>query len=230
VKEKGLLSDRYRQFHEDREKHADFVYVPERVPHFVRAVGGPGKAVLDLGCRAGALSQHFLDGNEVTGMDVDEHALQFAAGRGLSTVWGDVEEPLPFEDESFDAVVAGEILEHVRFPDEVVGEIGRVLRPGGVVVGSVPNAFRLKNRLKFLLGRSPENNPMHLRMYSPASIRAELAPVGPAELAFVGGRLVRLSGPLFANVLVFVARRGQSRESSASAVSRSPSSSPTDGS
>lgn len=226
---KGELSERYRQFHEDREKHADFVYVPERVPLFAAAVGGPGKAVLDLGCRAGALSQHFLTGNEVTGVDVDEHALEHAARRGLRTVWGDVEEPLPFEDETFDAVVAGEILEHVRFPDEVVAEIRRVLKPGGVVVGSVPNAFRLKNRLKFLLGRPPENNPMHLRMYSPASIRAELAPVGPAEISFVGGRLVPLSRRLFANALVFVAR-DQRRESSASAVSLSPSSSPTDGS
>lgn len=226
---KGALSDRYRQFHEDRKKHADFVYVPERVPLFVAAVGGPGKEVLDLGCRAGALSQHFLPGNEVTGVDIDENALQHAASRGLQTVWADVEELLPFEDASFDAVVAGEILEHVRFPDEVVGEIARVLRPDGVVVGSVPNAFRLKNRVKFLFGRPPENNPMHLRMYSPAAIEAELAPVGPAEVTPVGGRLVRLNPRLFANVLVFVVRR-QSRESSASAVSRSPSSSPTDGS
>jgi SAM-dependent methyltransferase len=203
---RGELSERYRRFHEDREKHADFVYVPERIPLFVAAVGGPGKAVLDLGCRAGALSQHFLEGNEVTGVDVDENALSHAATRGLRTVWGDVEEPLPFEDGTFDAVVVGEILEHVRFPDEVVGEIRRVLRPGGVVVGSVPNAFRLKNRLTFLLGRPPENNPMHLRMYSPDSIRAELAPIGPAEVSFVGGRLVRLGGRLFANVMVFVAR------------------------
>jgi SAM-dependent methyltransferase len=226
---KGALSERYRRFHEDREKDADFVYVPERVPLFVAAVGGPGKAVLDLGCRAGALSQHFLAGNEVTGVDVDEHALGHAAARGLRTVWGDVEEPLPFADETFDAVVAGEILEHVRFPDEVVGEIRRVLRPGGVLVGSVPNAFRLKNRLRFLLGRSPENNPMHLRMYSPRSIRDELAPIGPAELSFVGGRLVPLGGRLFANVLVFVVR-AQSRESSAAAVSRSPAFRSTDGS
>ena len=227
---KGPLSDRYRQFHEDREKHADFVYVPERVPLFVEAVGGPGKAVLDLGCRAGALSQHFLDGNEVTGVDVDEHALRHAAERGLRTVWGDVEEPLPFEDGSFDAVVVGEILEHVRFPDEVVAEIGRVLKPGGVVVGSVPNAFRLKNRVKFLLGRSPENNPMHLRMYSPDAIGQELAPLGDVRVTPVGGRLARLHPRLFGNALVFVVRRGQAREKSASAVSRSPSSSPTDGS
>jgi methionine biosynthesis protein MetW len=227
---KGELSDRYRQFHEDREKHADFVYVPERVPLFVQAIGGPGLAVLDLGCRAGALSQHFLAGNEVTGVDVDESALGHAADRGLRTVWGDVEEPLPFEDGSFDAVVVGEILEHVRFPDEVISEIARVLKPDGVVVGSVPNAFRLKNRVKFLFGRSPENNPMHLRMYSPAAIRQELAPLGDATVTPVGGRLARLSPRLFGNALVFVVRRGQSRESSASAVSRSPSSIPTDGS
>lgn len=227
---KGLLSDRYRQFHEDREKHADFVYVPERVPLFVQAVGGPGKAVLDLGCRAGALSQHFLADNEVTGVDVDESALQHAAERGLRTVWGDIEEPLPFENGTFDAVVVGEILEHVRFPDEVVAEIARVLKPDGVVVGSVPNAFRLKNRVKFLFGRSPENNPMHLRMYSPAAIRQELAPLGEASVTPVGGRLARLHPRLFGNALVFVVRRGQTRESSASAVSRSPSSSPTDGS
>lgn len=224
-----LLAAKYRRFHEDRAKHADFVWMPERIPIFVEAVGGPRKRVLDLGCRAGALSQHLLPGNEVTGMDVDDDALRHAAERGLQTVWGDVEEALPFPDESFDAVVVGEILEHVRFPDEVVGELLRVLAPGGVVVGSVPNAFRLKNRLRFLLGRSPENNPMHLRMYSPESIRAELAPVGPAELSFVGGRFVPLHARLFANSLVFVARR-QSRESSASAVSRSPASSSTDGS
>jgi methionine biosynthesis protein MetW len=227
---KGELSDRYRQFHEDREKHADFIYVPERVPLFVEAIGGPGLAVLDLGCRAGALSQHFLAGNEVTGVDVDENALGHAADRGLRTVWGDVEEPLPFEDGSFDAVVVGEILEHVRFPDEVISEIARVLKSDGVVVGSVPNAFRLKNRVKFLFGRSPENNPMHLRMYSPAAIRQELAPLGEATVTPVGGRLARLSPRLFGNALVFVVRRGQSRESSASAVSRSPSSTPTDGS
>jgi len=227
---KGELSDRYRQFHEDREKHADFVYVPERVPLFVEAIGGPGMAVLDLGCRAGALSQHFLAGNEVTGVDVDENALGHAADRGLRTVWGDVEEPLPFEDGSFDAVVVGEILEHVRFPDEVISEIARVLKPDGVVVGSVPNAFRLKNRVKFLFGRSPENNPMHLRMYSPAAIRQELAPLGDATVTPVGGRLARLGPRLFGNALVFVVRRGQSRESSDPSVSRSPSSIPTDGS
>ncbi|MGH3072895.1 MAG: class I SAM-dependent methyltransferase [Gaiellaceae bacterium] len=226
---KGSLADRYRDYHAGRFYPEEFVYVPERLPVFVEAVGGPGNTVLDLGCRNGALAKHFLAGNEVVGVDVDSNALAQAAERGVTPVWADVEEPLPFDDGSFDAVVAGEILEHVRFPDQVIAEIGRVLKPDGVFVGSVPNAYRLKNRLVFLVGRPPEKNPMHLRMYSPDAIRRELLPLGEATLTFVGGRFVRLGPRLFANDLVFVVRC-QSRDSSASAVSRSPSSSATAGS
>ena len=124
------------------------------LPLFVAAVGGPGRRVLDLGCRTGAVTEHFLPGNEVVGLDVDSEALERAQARGIATVWGDVEERLPFDDASFDVVVAGEILEHTRFPEDVVAEIARVLRPDGVLVGSVPNAYRLKNRLVFLAGQA----------------------------------------------------------------------------
>ena len=201
------LATQYRQHHAERRSDGEFVFVPERLPLFVEAVGGPGKRVLDLGCRTGAVTQHFLSGNEVVGIDVDSDALERARARGISTVWGDVEEALPFDDASFDVVVAGEILEHTRFPDDVVAEIARVLRPNGVLVGSVPNAYRLKNRLVFLAGRPPEHDPTHLRMFSPATIRSQLAPVGEPSLSFVGGRLARFHGRLFANDLVFVSAR-----------------------
>src|SRR3990172_2847020 len=101
------------------------------------------KRVPDLGWRSGALTRHFLDGNEVVGLDVDRTALAKAEALGIQPILADVEEPLPFEDASFDAVVAGELFEHLQFPDALVAEIRRVLRPGGVIVGSVPNAFRL---------------------------------------------------------------------------------------
>lgn len=205
---KGLLADRYREHHAARRDDGEFVFVPERLPLFVAAVGGPGKTVLDLGCRTGAVTQHFLPGNHVVGVDVDEAALARAAERGITPVWADVEEPLPLDDDSFDVVVAGEILEHVRFPDRVVAEVARLLRPDGVLVGSVPNAYRLKNRLAFLAGRPPEHDPTHLRMYSPAGIRRELAPLGDAQLTLVGGRFVRLNPRLLANDMVFVVRRG----------------------
>ena len=170
-------------------------------------MGGPGRRVLDLGCRYGALTRWYLDGNDVVGVDVDREALAEAAKLGIETHWGDVEEPFPFPDASFDVVVAGELLEHVREPAGVVAEARRVLRPGGRLVASVPNAFRLKNRIRFALGRRPETDPTHLHIFRPDDVRALLQGWDDVELAFVAGRFVRLHARLTANDIVFSARK-----------------------
>ena len=196
------LQERYEEHHRERRDEGDFVFVPERVPLLVAAIGR-GKRVLDLGCRSGALTKHFLEGNSVVGLDIDAAALEKAAALGIEPVQANVEEPLPFEDGSFDAVVAGELLEHLQFPDALVAEIHRVLRPGGVLVGSVPNAFRVQSRLRFLRGRPPEDDPTHLRMFSPAAMRELLGAFEDVQIDFVGGRYVRLNARLFARDLVF---------------------------
>ncbi len=203
------LSERYRQHHRERRDDGDFVFVPERVPLLVAAVG-KGRRVLDLGCRSGALTRHFLDGNSVVGLDVDPDALEKAAALGIEPVHADVEEPLPFEGASFDVVVAGELFEHLRFPDALVAEIARVLRPGGVLTGSVPNAFRVQSRLRFLRGRPPEDDPTHLRMFSPQALRDLLGAFERIELHFVGGRFARAHARLFARDLVFSAKKPSS--------------------
>ncbi len=200
------LGERYEEHHRERRDEGDFVFVPERIPLFQAAIGR-GKRVLDLGCRSGALSRHFLDGNEVIGLDVDRVALAKAAELGIEPVVANVEEPLPFPDGSFDAVVAGELLEHLRFPDAVLSEARRVLRPGGVIVGSVPNAFRLQSRLRFVRGRPPEDDPTHLHMFSPEWLRELLVDFEDVRLAFVGGRYRRLHPRLLARDLVFSGRR-----------------------
>jgi SAM-dependent methyltransferase len=200
------LGERYETHHRERRDEGDFVFVPERIPLFQAAIGR-GKRVLDLGCRSGGLTRHFLEGNEVVGLDVDRAALEKAAALGIETVVANVEEQLPFEDESFDAVVAGELLEHVRFPDVVVAEVKRVLRPRGVLVGSVPNAFRIQSRLRFLRGRPPEDDPTHLHMYSSRQIRDLLAGFREVDVSFVGGRYRRLHARLLARDLVFSALR-----------------------
>ena len=201
------LGERYEEHHRARRDEGDFVFVPERIPLFQAAIGKSGKRVLDLGCRSGALTRHFLEGNSVVGLDVDASALQKAAALGIEPVQANVEEPLPFEDASFDAVVAGELLEHLQFPDELIAEIRRVLRPGGIIVGSVPNAFRLQSRLRFLRGRPPEDDPTHLRMFSPVALRALLVGFENVQLSYVGGRYARLHARLFARDLVFSAKR-----------------------
>ena len=198
------LGERYEEHHRERRDEGDFVFVPERIPLFQAAIG-TGKRVLDLGCRSGALTQHFLAGNTVVGLDVDAAALEKAAALGIEPVQANVEEPLPFENASFDAVVAGELFEHLQFPDVLVAEIRRVLLPGGMLVGSVPNAFRVQSRLRFLRGRSPEDDPTHLRMFSPHAIRTLLAAFEDVRIDFVGGRYARIDGRLFGRDLVFTA-------------------------
>ena len=204
------LSRRYREHHRDRT--GTFVYGgDERAELFRRYVGGPGRRVLDVGCRFGALTRAYLDGNEVVGVDVDRLALDEAAALGIETHWADVEQGLPFEDESFDVVVAGELLEHVREPAALVAEVRRVLRPGGTFVGSVPNGFRLKNRLRFLAGRWPETDPTHLHLFSSGDLRALLAGFEDPRLHFVSSRFLRLHPRLAANIVVFAGRKPGSR-------------------
>ena len=200
------LGERYEEHHRERRDDGEFVFVPERIPLFVAAIG-TGNRVLDLGCRTGALTRHFLEGNTVVGLDVDQAALEKAAALGIEPVQANVEEMLPFDDASFDAVVAGELFEHLQFPDGLVAEIYRVLRPGGVVVGSVPNAFRVQSRLRFLRGKPPEDDPTHLRMFSRDAMRALLSEFDDVRIDFVGGRYARLGARLLARDLVFRATK-----------------------
>jgi SAM-dependent methyltransferase len=201
------LSERYGAHHRSA-RSEDFVFAgAERVRLFRRYVGGPGRRVLDLGCRYGALTREYVEGNDVVGVDVDRDALAEAAKLGIETHWADADAPLPFADESFDAVVAGELLEHIRDPSSLVAEARRVLRAGGTFVGSVPNAFRLKNRLRFLAGHKPEDDPTHLHMFSPGDVDALLADLDETKVHFIAGRFVRLHPRLFANDIVFVGRK-----------------------
>ena len=201
------LSERYAE-HNRVERGAGFVFAgPERIELFRRYVGGPGRSVLDLGCRDGSLSRAYAGGNEIVGVDADREALAAAAQLGIETRWADLDEPLAFDEATFDVVVAGELLEHLRDPARLVGDVRRVLRPGGTFVASVPNAFRLKNRLRFLLGRDPEDDPTHLQMFSPSDVRRLISSFDEPRLHFIAGRLVPLQPRLFANDIVFSGRK-----------------------
>src|SRR3989454_7271559 len=160
------LSERSAE-HNRLERGAGFVFAgPERIGLFRGYVGGPGRRVLARGCRDGSLTRAYAAGNEIVGVDADREALAVAAELGIETHWADLDEPLAFADASFDVVVAGELLEHLRDPHRVVAaDVRRVLRPAGTFVASVPNAYRLKNRLRFLLGRDPEHDPTPLHMF-----------------------------------------------------------------
>ncbi len=58
----------------------------------------------------------------------------------LEVIQGDIQE-IDFPDESFDVVTATAVMEHVPRPEKVLGEVKRVLRPGGIVIVTVPDPF-----------------------------------------------------------------------------------------
>ncbi len=95
--------------------------------------------LLDIGCGGAWLAEHFDD---YAGVDVSADAVAAARERGLDVREVGPAEPLPFGNAEFDAVVLKDVLEHVADPVALVLEVRRVLRPGGRVFASSPDAQR----------------------------------------------------------------------------------------
>ena len=105
------------------------------------------------------------DGYSVTAVDLGE--AEWSEGptgtmasrleeAGITLLAWDLEKmPYPLEERSFDAVVLTEVLEHLReYPAHALDEIHRILRPGGVLVLTTPNAAYVRNRVWLAFGRS----------------------------------------------------------------------------
>jgi SAM-dependent methyltransferase len=99
----------------------------------------PATNLLDVGCGNAWLAEHFAD---YTGIDGSPAAVEAAANAGRRVLLADVDQPLPFDDDTFGGAVLKDLLEHVADPVAVVTEVLRVVAPGGRVFASSPDAQR----------------------------------------------------------------------------------------
>lgn len=116
-------------------------------------------SVLDVGCGSGALAEAIQKkGYQVWGIELNEQAAEAARARGVHRViQGDITSLASVRpalgDMRFDYLVFSDVLEHLYDPFTILTEYASLLKPGGRVLVSVPNALVWSNRLAFLLGR-----------------------------------------------------------------------------
>jgi 2-polyprenyl-3-methyl-5-hydroxy-6-metoxy-1,4-benzoquinol methylase len=116
------------------------------------------KNILDIGCYDGTfLSLLKNQGNKLFGLDASDWAIAEARKKGLKIhqYFFNDQAHLPFDDNSIDIIIAGEIIEHIYDTDFFLEEIRRVLKSNGKLLISTPNIASLGKRILLLFGISP---------------------------------------------------------------------------
>ncbi len=121
---------------------------------------GKGKKALDIGCREGMQSERLLNlGYDVTSIDIEP--------KYPKAVTLDVNQPLPFDNATYDLIWCSEVIEHLIDPVFSVNEMRRVLKPDGRLIITTPNSYAWFFRLFSIVGLSQKKiqNKGHLHFF-----------------------------------------------------------------
>ncbi len=95
-------------------------------------------SLLNVGSGTGGTVAMLERFGRVTNVDVAEEAIAFSAQQGIAVQKIEVDQPLPFTDGAYDGVIALDVLEHIEHDQVSLADWYRVLRPGGIVILTVP--------------------------------------------------------------------------------------------
>ncbi len=145
---------------------------------------GRGRKALDVGAADGFLAERLTaQGWSVTALERDPELAARAHGRCKEVVVADLESARPLLHGPFDAIVYGDVLEHLSDPGAVLRALDQTLAPGGTVIVSVPNVAHLWVRLSLLAGRFDYADRgildrTHLRFFTRRTLRELLGAAG----------------------------------------------------
>ena len=144
---------------------------------------GAGERILDLGCGDGRLTlEAAAGGASLTGVDLSPDLAAAARARGLDVQVADGA-TLPYPDAQFDAVLSNAALHWMTEPEPVLGEVARVLKPGGRFVGELGGAGNVATIVGAIAGALAQRGIEVTRAYpwyfpTPAQYRAQLDAAG----------------------------------------------------
>ena len=169
----ALVQEFYEQHHhqnrdisqakDDKKKAAFF---NEKLADFVRQRGTAELTGMDLGCRGGAMTRQLCPQIQWHGVDIDRNAIKLANKNGIPCCQMDITTAIDFREQSFDVVVLTEVLEHLPYPAISIREIRRILKLGGIFLGSVPLDYHLHRRWSVMRGNRLTGDPTHLHHFS----------------------------------------------------------------
>jgi SAM-dependent methyltransferase len=134
---------------------------------------------LGIGCNTGGLEALIMrkrKGSIAYGIDICAEAIERAVRKGILARVGTAE-VLPYKDNFFDIVILSEILEHVFNPRLVLKESLRVLKPGGLIIGSVPHPRGLNTKK-----RPIEKHEYHARVFTRQKLNRLLSILSNLEI------------------------------------------------
>jgi SAM-dependent methyltransferase len=124
----------------------------------------PPATILDVGCGWGVTLDHLeRRGYRVTGLDIARRALELLDRPDRTLIEADLTQPLPPDAGGFDAVLALDVIEHLDDDRAAVGQLARLVRPGGLVLVSVPALPELFSEFDSIQG--------HRRRYLPETLQ-----------------------------------------------------------
>jgi len=189
-----------------RDKYYYLNYGQESISHFLKK--SHYKMVLDVGCGQGrdlqiAKKHAKFDYLKLHGIDIKTDTNLEKEGVDLLSV--DIEkERLPFADESFDIVIANQVLEHAKEIFWISNEICRVLKINGRLIIGVPNLAALHNRLLLLIGKHPtciKAGSAHVRGFTVSDLTGFYKDIGGLELLEIRGENLYPFGPFVSKFL-----------------------------
>jgi len=139
----------------------------------------PGDKVLEIGCGIGTVVFELSkQGYDVRGTDISHVAIEYGRGKYPGARL-DVQpaEELPFEAGAFDVVLSFDLFEHIARIDRHVGEVARVLRPGGYYLFQTPNKWS-NVVFETLTHKTLKWRRVHPSLHTPGQLRRRLAKHG----------------------------------------------------